>query len=91
MAEIRLEAIVHQFTIVNSIFYFQKATFFGIHVDEFFALIARLESRYTGNSIGIILPVYRYRKFLVPNNPRILHAISKQTASNMFHIELKVH
>ena len=37
-------------------------------LNAFFSQIARLRSWHTHN-IGIILPVYEFRKFLIPNNP----------------------
>ena len=39
---------------------FSKPNFSYIHVDGY-------KSWYT-NNVGVILPVYQYRKFLIPNN-----------------------
>ena len=59
----QLRSIQH-YTVVNSIFHLQ------IYKIGFSFLLTRLKSQYTDN-IGILLPVYRYRIFLIPSDPTV--------------------
>ena len=57
----QLRSIQH-YTVVNSILQIYKI--------GFSCLLTRLKSQYTDN-IGILLPVYRYRIFLIPSDPTV--------------------
>ena len=70
MAEIPFKFIIHQFTIINSIFHFLKLTFFDINAYGFSSLtVIRLKSWYTMT----ISDEYNIaRKFFIPNNLSML-------------------